>query len=90
MFLTESQCVSDRVTMCFSFPKRPDCLWGTESLLLNGLRGSFSGVKGLVLQFDCSPQSSAEVKNEWSYIPAVPIRHNDVGWVSFTFVPYEI
>ena len=38
--------------------QRPDWLCGTESLLLNGLRGYFPGVKGAVLEFYCSPQST--------------------------------
>jgi hypothetical protein len=38
--------------------QRPDWLCGTESLLLNGLRGYFPGVKDAVLEFYCSPQST--------------------------------
>ena len=34
---------------------------------------------------DNSPLSSAEVKNEWSYTSAPPVRRNDMGRDNFTF-----
>jgi hypothetical protein len=47
--------------------KRPERLWGPPSLPFNGYRGSFLRVKQLECEFNQSPSSSAEVKNEWSY-----------------------
>jgi hypothetical protein len=43
-----------------------------------GTRGSFPGVKRLVREADHSPQSSAEVKNAWSYTFTPPIRLHGV------------
>jgi hypothetical protein len=48
----------------FSSPKRPDGLWGPPSLLFNGYRGFFPGVKRPGRQINHSPPSSAEIKNE--------------------------
>ena len=46
----------------FSSPKRPDRFWGSPSLLFNGYRGSFQGIKR-----PGRDQSTAEVKDEWTY-----------------------
>jgi hypothetical protein len=51
----------------FSSPKRPDRLWGPRSLLLNGYRGSFPGVKRPGSEVDHLPPFSAEIRNGWSY-----------------------
>jgi hypothetical protein len=37
-------------------------------------------------EFDHSPASSPEVRNEWNYNPTPQIRLNDVDFVNFTFV----
>jgi hypothetical protein len=46
----------------FSSPPPPERLWGPLSLLSNGYKGSFSGVKRPGREADHSPLSSAEVK----------------------------
>ena len=54
-----------------SSPKRPEKLWGPPSFLCYGHWGSWPGMKR---QFNHSPPSRAEVKNEWSHIYAPSIR----------------
>ena len=51
----------------FCFSQRPGRLWSPPSLLFNGHRGSFAGVKRLGRDVEDQPPSDAEVKNEWSY-----------------------
>jgi hypothetical protein len=52
----------------FSFPNRPDRLWGPHNLLFNGYRGLFRrGVKRPGREADDSPPASAEVKKTWIY-----------------------
>jgi hypothetical protein len=51
----------------FSSPYRPDRLLGPPSLLTNGYRGLFPGVKGQGHEADHSPSASAEVKKMWIY-----------------------
>jgi hypothetical protein len=41
-------------------------------------RGSFLGGKAARCEADHSPQSSAEIKNAWSYTSTPPIRHHGV------------
>jgi hypothetical protein len=53
-------------TACSS-PQHPNWLWGPSSLLFNWYQGLFPGVKQPRCEADHSPQSSAEVKNEWRY-----------------------
>jgi hypothetical protein len=47
----------------FSTPPCPNWLWNPSRLLSNGYQGLFPW-----LEADHSPPSSAELKNEWSYI----------------------
>jgi hypothetical protein len=55
----------------FSTPKRPDRLW--RQPLLSGYCKSISpGVKQLKHEADGVPPSSAEVKNDGSYVPTLP------------------
>jgi len=51
----------------FSSNRTPDWLWGPPSLLFNGSRCPFAGVKRLGRKVNHSPPSSPEVKTEWSY-----------------------
>jgi hypothetical protein len=51
----------------FSSPKRKDRLWGPQSLLFNGQRGSFSGVNRPGRGVNQASPSSAQHKNDWSY-----------------------
>jgi hypothetical protein len=60
----------DRVRS-FSSPQRPDRLRGPTSLLSNGYRGLFPGVKRPGREADHSPPTSVEVKNGGS-IPPLP------------------
>lgn len=46
----------------FSFPKRPDRMWGPTSLLLIGYRGVFLGGVSWPLT-----QSGAEIEDGWGY-----------------------
>jgi hypothetical protein len=56
----------------FSSPRRPDRLWGSPSLLSNGYRVSFPGVKWSGRETDHSLPTSAGVKSTWIYIPPPP------------------
>jgi hypothetical protein len=67
----------------FSSPKRPDRLWCPPSILLNGYRGSFPGVRRSEGDADRWPPSAAEVKNESS---PLPIYLHDVGMDNFTLI----
>ena len=61
----------------FYSPKCPEQLWGPPSLVFNGYRGYFLGIKQLGCAADHSPPTSDEAKNEWSYTTAPPIcLHN--------------
>jgi hypothetical protein len=68
----------------FSFPKRPDRLWGPPSLLFNGYRGTFPEVKWPEREVNHSSPSSAEIKNEWSYTSAPHICLHGMERESFT------
>jgi hypothetical protein len=79
----------------FSSPQRPDRLWGPPSLLFNGYRGSFPGVKQPGPEADHSPPSSTEVKNCGAVSPlphmsswygAKLIKRRD----NFTFLTYYL
>jgi len=61
-------------------PSRPDRLWGPPSLLFNGYRALFLGVKRPGREADHSPLSGAKVKNSWSYTP-IP-QYASLVWCS--------
>ena len=65
----------------FSSPKYPDLLWGPPSLLINGYRGYFPGIKRPGRDYRHSPPSSVEIKNDWSYTstPSVCLNGVDRG-----------
>ena len=48
----------------------------------------FRRVKRFRPVFDLSPLSSADVKSEWSYKSAPPIRFFGVDWDNFAFICY--
>jgi hypothetical protein len=48
----------------FSSPKRPDPLWGSHSLLLNGYRGSFPGINWPGRHVHLQDLSSSKDKNK--------------------------
>jgi hypothetical protein len=52
-----------------STPQRPYRLWGPFSLISNGYRAVFPGVKQPGREADHSPPSSAEVKNGGAILP---------------------
>jgi hypothetical protein len=56
----------------FSSRRRPDRLWGPPSLLSNGYRVFFPGLKRPGREDDHSPPTSVEVKNTWIYTSAPP------------------
>ena len=59
--------------------ENPNGLWGPNSLLFKGYRGSFLEVKGPVCDIHQSPPSRVEVKNEWSYNSS-PLPFAFVAW----------
>jgi hypothetical protein len=61
--------VPGRGKICFSIPKHSDRLWGPPSVLFNGYRGLFPGVKRLGR--NAAPLSSAEIKKGGA-IPLLP------------------
>jgi hypothetical protein len=70
----------------FSSPERPDRHCGQTSLVFRTYRGSFPGVKRPGREVNHSPQSSAEVKNNWGYnYKLLPIHVHGVDWEHFTF-----
>ena len=52
---------------------RPDRPWGPPSLLSNGYRSFFQGIKRPRHGVDHSPPSSAEVEDDWSYTFTTPL-----------------
>jgi hypothetical protein len=57
-------------SIIFSFPRRPDWLWGPPSLLCNGYAGALSpGLKRPGREADHSPPSSTEVRKRGSVRP---------------------
>jgi hypothetical protein len=77
------------ISRIFSYPRRPDRLWGPPNLLSNGYRGAVLSprVKRQGREADHSPPTSAEVKKMWiyTYTPrwssAWLLKHRD----NFTF-----
>jgi hypothetical protein len=69
----------------FSPTKHPEEFWVPPSFQFNGTRGFFSGVKWLGCEVNHSPQSSAKVKNEYSYTSTPPICFHGIGRENFTF-----
>jgi hypothetical protein len=73
---TETSCTIHTVLMSHVgsslLPQCWDRLWGQHSPLSNGYWKPFSRVKRQGHEIDHSPQSSAKVKNAWSYTSAPP------------------
>jgi hypothetical protein len=69
---------------------RPEGFWGQTSLLFNGNRGAFLGIKRPGREVDHSSPSRAEVKNEWSYTSTFPIHFHGVDRKNFTFICYHV
>jgi hypothetical protein len=64
-----------------SSPPRSDRLWGPHSLLSDGTRGCFAGVKRPGHEDDDSPPSSAEVKECVElYLHSPNTQHVFVAW----------
>jgi hypothetical protein len=61
--------IPGRYKRIFASPKQPDSFSNSPHLLY---RGSYPGTKAKGPNVDCSPQSGAKVKNEWSYTCAPP------------------
>lgn len=58
-------------------PQRPDLLWGSCSLLLNGHRGALPGIKRPEREVDNLSPSSAEIKNGQRYTSVPLIRRRE-------------
>jgi hypothetical protein len=69
----------------FSSPKRPDRLWSSLRLPFNGHRFSFPEVKRPGREFNHSPQSIAEAKNDWSFT-STPVSLHRVDKENVTFL----
>ena len=63
---------------------RQDRLWGSTSLLFDGYRAYFPGLKWPEHEDNLRP-SSAKVKKEWSYTSTSPIYLHGVARDIFTF-----
>lgn len=74
----------DRGLRFFSFPKRPNWLFGQPSVLFNGYRDYFLGVQWPELEVNPLPPTG-EVKNEWGYTSTPPICLRGVHREYFTF-----
>jgi len=61
------------------FQNQPDWLWELPTLLFNGNRGSFPGIKWLGHEVDHSPKSRTEVKNGRSYTFIPPLCLHSVN-----------
>lgn len=70
-------------TRNFSFPKRPDRLWGPPTLLFNEYRYSFP--RGKTAEVNHRYPSTAEVKNEWIYTSSPLIRLPGIDLEHFTY-----
>ena len=68
-----------------SSPKRPGRLWDRPTLLFNGNRGSFPGVKRPGNDVDHSTSASTEVKCKWGYTSTPPTCLHGVYKENFTF-----
>ena len=70
ILLSACHCSSQGMTYTvyiFSASERSHRFWSPSTLLFNGYRGSFMGVKRTGSEFNNKSSSGAEVKNEWSY-----------------------
>jgi hypothetical protein len=72
----------------FSSPKRRDRLWGPPSLLSNGYRCSFRGVKQPGREFNHLPPFSAEVKNEGRYSSTLSICLHGLNGENISFLTF--
>jgi len=61
--------IPSRIKRSFSSPKHPDQLWIPTKLLCNYYLGSFLELKQPGHEIDRLPPTTAEIKNEWNYIP---------------------
>jgi hypothetical protein len=62
--------------------------WGPPSLLYNGYRVSFPGVKRPGRNVNHSPLSTVDVNNEWRYTSTPPLHLHGVSREVFTFYLY--
>jgi hypothetical protein len=67
----DGQCTIPGSARLFSYPQRPDRLWGPPTVLSNMYQGSVLGLKRPGRDADHSPPSIAEAKNGRA-IPPVP------------------
>jgi len=70
----------------FLISKSPEQLWGPSSLLLNRDWCPFPYVKREGRAFVHSPLSSAQVKNEWTYISTPSTFFRGLDRENFTFI----
>jgi hypothetical protein len=73
----------------FSFSKLPHKPRDPPTPLLNGYWGSFPGIKPPEREFDYSPPSGADIRNEWSYTSSYPLCPQGVDRENFFFGPSE-
>jgi len=71
----------------FSFPKRPDWLWGPPSPLFNGYWISLPVLQRPGREVVHSPPFSSELTNEWSYTS--PPLYAFMAWRGTT-LPYQL
>jgi hypothetical protein len=69
-------CIPAEARNIFRLSKSPDRRWGPHSSLFNIYRDSLPALKRPGCEADQSHQTSAELKNKWSYVSAPPTcRH---------------
>ena len=74
-----------RGKLFFSPPKIPDRFWGPPSLLFNGYRGSFPGVKLPMRDVDHLRPSGAKTESEWSCTSTPSICLHGMDRETFSF-----
>jgi hypothetical protein len=83
----EDQSSFPNMAASLSSPQRPDGLWGPPSLLSNGYRGSFLGVKRPGRETNHSPRQLPSLRMRGDIRPLPPYVYMVLSWVPGTTLP---